>query len=847
MKFQSITRAVPLLSSLRTIAPSPVKFEVFSTASAQTGAYYTDADSGIKFWEYTVPTAQTTGGFQFGMALPGEAGGTNDEYIGHMVGALVDGAGWSGISHGGSMTSALLLLAWADGEEVKTSFRFASGYTTPEIYAGNATVSEISHKVNETHFELIYRCQWCFAWDHNGATGSQLPTGSVEVIGWVQANDSPSPVDDATGTIAQHDNGMGQYGHVVASARNTAYSTWASSATTVPTTTAAPNGTSTATATSAPVASCTATNVPTDTYDYIIVGAGAGGIPLADRLSESGKSVLLIERGPPSSGRWIEGDMPYSNWRPDWLEGTNLTRFDVPGLCNEIWQDSANIACNDIDQMAGCVLGGGTAVNAALWWKAPAIDWDYNFPTGWKSTDMQSSVEKVFGVIPGTDHPSMDGERYYQEGFNVLQNALAASNWKQVTANDSPDQKNRTFSHAPFMYANGERGGPMATYLVNAAARDNFKLWMNTSVRRVIRTGGHVTGVEVQSNGDDGYCGTVNVTASSGRVILSAGTFGSTKILFRSGIGPQEQLKVVNASSTDGDTMIGDSEWINLPVGHNLDDHTNTDVQITHGNVSFYDFYGAWDSPITADTESYLNDRTGILTTSAPNIGPIIWDEITGSDGIARQIQWTARVEGDTNTSMTISQYLGRGSTSRGVLSITSGLSMQVSTVPYLRTDEDKAAVVQGIKNLQAALSKDPSIVFTVPAANTTVEDYVDSLPVTTSKRRANHWMGTAKMGTDSGLVGGTAVVDTDTRVYGTDNLYVVDASVFPGMITTNPSALIVAVAEKAAEKLLAAEPAEAVQKYYQCGGRNWTGSRHCAEGLTCTHYEGNADYMQCI
>ena len=40
------------------------------------------------------------------------------------------------------------------------------------------------------------------------------------------------------------------------------------------------------------------------TWDYIVVGSGAGGIPLADRLSESGKSVLLIERGWASSGRW---------------------------------------------------------------------------------------------------------------------------------------------------------------------------------------------------------------------------------------------------------------------------------------------------------------------------------------------------------------------------------------------------------------------------------------------------------------------------------------------------------------------------------------------------------------
>ena len=55
--------------------------------------------------------------------------------------------------------------------------------------------------------------------------------------------------------------------------------------------------------------------------------------------------------------------------KPTWLSGTNLTRFDVPGLDNQIWHDSAGIACADITQMAGCVLGGGVAINAGLWWK----------------------------------------------------------------------------------------------------------------------------------------------------------------------------------------------------------------------------------------------------------------------------------------------------------------------------------------------------------------------------------------------------------------------------------------------------------------------------------------------
>lgn len=162
------------------------------------------------------------------------------------------------------------------------------------------------------------------------------------------------------------------------------------------------------------------------------------------------------------------------------------------------------------------------------------LDWDYNFPSGWKSADMAAATSRVFSRIPGTDHPSLDGKRYYQEGFEVLAGGLKSGGWTEVTANDVPNQKNHTYSHSPFMFSGGERGGPMATYLVSASNRKNFQLWMNTGVKRVIRTGGHVTGIEVEPFLNGGYTGTVNVTSITGRVILSAGTFGSAKILLRS-------------------------------------------------------------------------------------------------------------------------------------------------------------------------------------------------------------------------------------------------------------------------------------------------------------------------
>lgn len=128
----------------------------------------------------------------------------------------------------------------------------------------------------------------------------------------------------------------------------------------------------------------------------------------------------------------------------------------------------------------------------------------------------------------------MDGKLYLQQGFDVITSGLAKAGWTEVIANNVPNAKNHTFSHTAYMFADGQRGGPMTTYLETASARSNFKLWMNTVANRIVRTGGHATAIEVEAYGDGGYTGTVNLTANTGRVIVSAGTFASAKLLMRS-------------------------------------------------------------------------------------------------------------------------------------------------------------------------------------------------------------------------------------------------------------------------------------------------------------------------
>lgn len=204
--------------------------------------------------------------------------------------------------------------------------------------------------VNTTHYTIVYRCQGCLAWNQNGATATQDTTGAIMLIGWAQNYENMDDPSNPNSTYEIQHDAQDIMLYFPASATQSSYSAWATHST-IPVST----GTATATTATTTTTSVVGTPAPTNTYDYIVVGAGAGGLPLADKLSESGKSVLLIERGPPSSYRWGGRN------GPDWLTTkTNATRFDVPGLDNEIWNNSAGIACSDVSQMSGCVLGGGT-------------------------------------------------------------------------------------------------------------------------------------------------------------------------------------------------------------------------------------------------------------------------------------------------------------------------------------------------------------------------------------------------------------------------------------------------------------------------------------------------------
>ncbi|KAG6865808.1 hypothetical protein C0991_011613 [Blastosporella zonata] len=529
------------------------------------GAAYTDPDNGISFWGYTDPVHQVTYGYVF---PPLES--SSNEFIGEIVAPIA--AKWVGASPGGAMLQNLLLVAWPNGNSIVRSARYATDYVQPTAMSGPVLTDLPSSKVNSTHWKWVYRCVNCVSWPIAGGTKS-LPLNAFGVPAWAYSSVGVDDPSNPQSTFLEHtDFGFFGLDFSAAHVSQGLYDNWKAGGTGGGT--ATPTTTATTTTTTQPPATATP-------YDYIVVGSGPGGLVTADRLSETGKKVLLLERGPPST--WETG----GRYSPAWTTGYNLTKFDVPGLFGGSsvsasdsqlifsWQRACLMMGTlsggvkvDINVFAGCLTGGGTSINGALYFLPPYSDFapTTGWPTSWGNHAPYTA--KMVARLPSTDAPSTDGKRYLEQTFDVASTLLKGQGYRQVTINDNPDSKDHTFGYSAYNFVKGKRTGPVATYLRTALARKNFTFKNYVYVLNVVRNGAQITGVKTNdtSLGPDG----VVPLTPNGRVVLSAGSFGSPRILFRSGIGPTDMINLVKNDATAGPNLPLPAKWINLPVGYNV-------------------------------------------------------------------------------------------------------------------------------------------------------------------------------------------------------------------------------------------------------------------------------------
>ena len=307
-------------------------------------------------------------------------------------------------------------------------------------------------------------------------------------------------------------------------------------------------------------------------FDYIIVGAGSAGCVLADRLSEDGDAaVLLIEAGPADSSPFIH--MPVGFYR---LTGGALTwgYETVP-------QRQANNRRIPFSQ--GRVLGGSSSINGMVYTRGNPADydrWELAGCGGWAYAEVlpyfkrAEDNNRLFNDFHGSGGPLGVSDPVHTHRLSRL--FVKAAQQRGIAYNSD---FNAAVQEGCGLYQinvrDGRRSSAAAAYLSPASSRKNLRIATGALVTRIQIERGKAVGVEFVTRGRTHSAG------ARQEVILSAGAFGSPKLLMLSGIGPADHLRGL------GVPVVVDSP----SVGSNLQDHIDVDTVYQLKEIDSYDVY----------------------------------------------------------------------------------------------------------------------------------------------------------------------------------------------------------------------------------------------------------------
>jgi choline dehydrogenase len=532
-----------------------------------------------------------------------------------------------------------------------------------------------------------------------------------------------------------------------------------------------------------------------DSFDYVIVGAGAAGSVLASRLSaDPAVTVCVLEAGPPDRNPYIH--IP---------AGFIKTLFDPSCTWQFKTEPGANTGGRAIATTQGRTLGGSSSINGMIYNRGQPDDqnsWAQRGNRGWGYDDVlpyycrseyrigfgQEGIRGRTGGIPVTDN---DWIHPVSEAF--IAGCIAAGIPRNPDYNSGNQAGVGYFQRA---ILKGKRVSAAQGFLKPAMSRRNLDVRTDARAENILFEGKRAVGVRYISRRGEkpGH-----VVRARREVILSSGTVNTARLLQVSGVGPATLLQSL------GVPVVHELRG----VGENFRDHfaTRMVMRAKPGTPTLNELSRG--PKLGLQIARWALGKPSILAV-APSQVHVFWrsDDLPGAPDLQCVFTPGSYAEGkvyilDGYPGMTAGAWPHRPESSGHVRARSTDVFEDPIIQPnYLTDPADQRITLGGIRLIRRLLNSRELAPYvdreTLPGPDAQTDDELLDYARRTGST-TYHLIGTARMGpaTDP-----TAVVDDRLLVHGMEGLRVVDASIMPSMTSANTYATTLMIAEKASDMI---------------------------------------------